>query len=429
VRLVDRIEPFRALVYSRDQAGELTRLVAPPYDLIGPERQAELYSRSPYNVVRLEHAKEKDRYATAAQTMRRWQEERILERMARPAIFFYSQFFVHERRQMRRDGYIVRLRLEAFAPTRILPHERTFAAAKQDRLLLLEATNTNLSPIFGLYSGPRPELEVLSERIRSRPPWISVSDDLSVRHEVRIVDSLAEIEIVREALREGRILIADGHHRYETALNYQRERRLTDEDRAAVHAYDYVMISLVSCADHGLVILPTHRVVNRLDAKVLRNFAARANELFWIEDCAERDSMRAELARVGAGAVGVFLRGDSRPRLLRLRDQDLAAQVMSDKPAEVRGLDVSILHELIFDKLLELKEADVRAGVKVEYTIDSEAAFDAVVRQKADGAFFLNPPSIRDVERVSDAGATMPEKSTYFFPKLLTGLVMNPLSD
>jgi uncharacterized protein (DUF1015 family) len=407
----------------------LARLVAPPYDLIGPALQAELYGRSPYNVVRLEYGRENDRYAAAAQTMRRWQSERILDRVARPAIYFYSQFFAHEQSHLRRDGYIVRLRLEAFAPARILPHERTFAAAKQDRLRLLEATGTNLSPIFGLYSGPHPELDALCERIRSRPPSICVTDDLNVGHEVRMVESAAEIEIVREALRQGRILIADGHHRYETALNYQQQRRAAEGVSGSVRPYDYVMISLVWCADPGLVILPTYRVVNRLDAEAISKFEARASDLFSIESFGDRDSMRAELTRAGRGSFGAFLRGDSRPKLLRLRNSDLATRVMSDQPAEVRRLDVSILHGVVFEKLLGLKDADVRAGGNVEYTIDSEAAFNSVVQQKADGAFFLNPPSIRDVERVSDAGATMPEKSTYFFPKLLTGLVMNPLSD
>jgi uncharacterized protein (DUF1015 family) len=425
----DRIEPFRALVYNADQAGDWSELVAPPYDLIGPQRQQQLYDRSPFNVVRLEYGKEKDRYAAAAETMRKWQSERILERVATPALYFYSQCFDYEGRHLRRDGFIVRLRLEAFAPGRILPHERTFAAAKQDRLRLLEATRTNLSPIFGLYSGAHPELDVLRKRLRSRPASIHVRDDLKIDNELRIVQAAAEIKIVREALRDSRILIADGHHRYETALNYQRQRRAAEDYHVGLQPYDYVMISLVSCEDPGLVILPTHRVVQRLDTERIAKFDARAGESFSIESFGDRDSMRGALARAGRGATGVFLRGGSRPKLLKLKRADLTMDAMPDQRAEVRELDVSILHGLVFEKILGLKDFDVRRGGNIEYTIDSEAAFDSVAEGKADGAFFLNPPSIRDVERVSDAGATMPEKSTYFFPKLLTGLVMNPLLD
>jgi len=425
----DRIEPFRALVYNADKAGDCSELVAPPYDLIGPQRQQQLYDRSPFNVVRLEYGKEQDRYAAAAETMRKWQSERILQRVATPALYFYSQFFDYEGRHLRRDGFILRLRLEAFAPGRILPHERTFAAAKQDRLRLLEATRTNLSPIFGLHSGAHRELDALRESLRSRPALMRVTDDLKIDNELRMVESPAEIKIVRDALRDSRILIADGHHRYETALDYQRQCRAAEIYRLGLRPYDYVMISLVPCDDPGLVILPTHRVVQRLDSERIRKFEARAGESFSIENFGDRDSMRRALASAGRGSTGVLLRGQSRPKLLRLKRADLTKEAMPDQRTEVRELDVSILHGLVFEKILGLRDFDVRAGGNIEYTIDSEAAFDSVAQGRADGAFFLNPPSILDVERVSDAGATMPEKSTYFFPKLLTGLVMNPLCD
>lgn len=425
----ERIEPFRALHYNLERAGDLAALVAPPYDLIGPERQRELYDRSPYNVVRLELGREEDRYAAAARTLEQWMCERILERAPAPAIYFYTQRFEIEGATLTREGLFARVRLEEFSRGAILPHERTFAAPKQDRLRLLAATRTNLSPIFSLYSGSHPELERLKEEIRKRPPMLEVTDDLGIVNQLSPIEEPGRIAIVQRALADARILIADGHHRYETALNYRRQRRAAEGDPAAAQPYDYVMMTLVGCDDPGLVILPTHRVVKRLKPGAIVRFAERAAELFEIEECAERTALRARLRAARRGATGVALKGDPKLHLLRLKSASAMADALPHLPAEIRDLDVSLLHTLLFERVLLLSDEEVRAGGNLEYTIDAEGALDAVAAGSADGAFLTNPPSIADVERVSASGATMPEKSTYFYPKLLTGLVMSPLSD
>jgi len=426
--LSKRIEPFRALMYNRQIAGEPARVVAPPYDLIGAARQNQLYERSPYNVVRLELARETDRYGAAEKTLKDWMEANVLEQRTRPAIFQYTQTFDVEGRLMHRTGFIARVRLEEFDRGRILPHEKTFPAAKEDRLRLLTALQINTSSIFGLYSGTHPEIERLREQVALREPLIDLVDDLGIRNELRLIEAEDEIAIIQRELESPRILIADGHHRYETALNYRRARR--HENASSEPApYDYTMMTLVACDDPGLVILPTHRVVKSLPSDAITSFAQRAREVFEVDEITHRDEFRARLDDSGTGAIGVSLKGSPHYFLLRLRDAAAMKSARPEAPDEVRRLDVSVLHALVFDRIFALRDDEIRKGGNIEYTIEIGGALGAVAQGHADGAFLMNPPSIQDVERVSDAGATMPEKSTYFHPKLLTGLVMNPLFD
>jgi uncharacterized protein (DUF1015 family) len=425
----ERIEPFRRLFFNAQRCGGLASIVAPPYDLIDADRQMRLYERSPYNVVRLEFGREPDRYRAAAATLEQWTAQGVLQRAPVPAIHLYTQRFKFEGREYSRNGIIVTLRLESFAPGKILPHERTFAAAKQDRLQLLSATQVNFSSIFGLYPGSHPELEQLKQRVGSQAAEFSVTDDLGMVNELRAMTGAQEIATVQKELANVRLLIADGHHRYETALNYRRQRREQEHDPPGLKPYDYVMITLTSCDDPGLLILPTHRVVRRLDAQAMHDFYRHASEHFAVEEFAKADQFLARLKQAGRGSLGVALAGDANLCILKLKDDAAMAAAAPQMPAEVRRLDVSILHTLVLQRLLGIDEAAVGSGSLLEYTVDANAALAAVRESRAAGAFLMNPPSIGDVERVSDSGATMPEKSTYFYPKLLTGMVMNPLSD
>jgi uncharacterized protein (DUF1015 family) len=425
--LSNRIEPFRALLYNPERAGELRNLIAPPYDLIDATRQQQLYERSPYNVVRLELGREADRYGASAATLATWRTEGILRLAPRPAIYQYTQLFEVAGKQLRRDGFVVRLRLEEFARGRILPHEKTFPAAKEDRLKLLTALNTNVSSVFGLYSGKHDELEMLSTEIAVREPDARVIDDLGIENQLRAIEEPAQIALLQRALESSLILIADGHHRYETALNYRKLRRSAEGNPAGPRGYNYTMMTIVACDSPGLVILPTHRVVKRLDAQAIASFENRAQEIFQVDEFEDRDRMRAELTRRGRGTIGVALRASENCWLLHLRDHRTMDTALLQTPDPVRELDVSILHALVFDRIFGIRADAIKAGGNLEYTIDAVGALDAVSSGRADGAFLMNPPSIEDVQLVSDSGATMPEKSTYFYPKLITGLFMNPL--
>ncbi len=427
--LSERVEPFRPLLYAPRLAGSLGSMVAPPYDVIGPSRQAQLYDRSPYNVVRLELNRDADRYESSARMLRRWLDEGVLVRATTPAIYLYTQKFRHEGRVLVREGFVARFRLEEFGRGRILPHERTFPAAKEDRLKLLTATRANLSSIFGLYSGEHPELDALREIVGIRSAIAEVTDELGIENQLRAIEAPDEIAIVQRALDGSRVLIADGHHRYETALEYRRRRRIAEGDPAALMPYDYTMMTLVACNDPGLVILPTHRVAHHLEREAMASFEARAGEIFTLDRFTDRATFRARLVEAGRGALGVALKGRDAMYLARVTDWGAIGSRLAGVPEEVRQLDVSILHALVLEAIFGLSAEVIRAARNIEYTIDASAALEMVATGKADGAFLMNPPSIQDVERISDAGATMPEKSTYFHPKLLTGLVMNPLWD
>lgn len=426
-RLSKRIEPFRALLYNQERIGNLHEVVAPPYDLISVDRQNELYDRSPHNIVRLELGREADRYAASAATLANWRADNILRVAPRPAIYLYTQLFEVGGRKLRRDGFVARIRLEEFAPGRIMPHEKTFPAAKADRLKLLTALNTNVSSIFGLYAGRRSDLDALIAKVGTRAPLAEVVDDLGIENQLRAINASDEIATIQNALESDLILIADGHHRYETALNFRALRRAAEGDARILYPYDYTMMTLVGSDSSGLLILPTHRVVKHLDVSAMAAFEDRAREFFEVEAFADRDRMRVELARQGRGTIGVALRGSPKTWLLRLRDNSALEAAAPQTPAVVRELDVSILHALVFDRIFGVKPEAIKAGGNLEYTIDAARALDAVSSGAADGAFLMNPPTIEDVQRVSDSGATMPEKSTYFYPKLITGLFMNPL--
>jgi uncharacterized protein (DUF1015 family) len=427
-RLGARIEPLRGLLYDQRTVRDLARVLAPPYDVISEAQQRDLYERSPYNVVRLELGRDADRYAAARATLREWVERGALRRAERPSLFLYTQRFQVEGRNLVRTGLVVRFRLEDFAHGRVLPHEKTLPAPKEDRFKLLAATRTNISSIFGLYSGSHPKLDSLRDEVMSRAPLIEADDSLGIRNELRTIAAPDEIASVQSALESARVLIADGHHRYETALSYRRERRAT-EHPDDLQGFDYTMMTLVGCDDPGLVILPTHRIVRRLRPPAMASFAAQAREVFEISEVDDRAALRNGVVEGGHGTIGIALAGAQRFFVVRLKDLDTIARAIPEAPVEVRSLDVTVLHTLIFDQIFSLKAAEIRKGGNLEYTIDANAALDAVRDGRADGAFLVNPPSITDVERVSDAGATMPEKSTYFFPKLVTGLVLNPLDD
>ncbi len=451
-----RVQPFPALVFNRERAGHLKDLIAPPYDLIDETLQQQLYARSPHNIVRLELNRDADPYGSAAATMARWIDEGILRQLP-PAIFLYTQAFELDGRRLIRTGWVVRIRLEEFERGHILPHERTFPKAKEDRLRLLRATRANISPVFGLYRSGSTALKALMAAVAGRPPLLEATDDLGILHQVRRVESPAEIAVVQEALESSQVLIADGHHRYETALEYCRLMRANLGDTGRVqnrtqplHSSSstrhpgtirqlsdkpagsdfrpeaYVMMTLVALDDPGLVILPTHRLVRVLDQARLELYKARVHEKFEIEEFTDAEAMITQLKQRGPGYIGAIIRNSS-AAILHLRDQDFMSRASPEIQPEVRGLDVAVLHKLILDELLGITPETVRQGENIAYTHDRHVALQAARSGAAAAVFLLNPPTVFDIEKITNAGALMPEKSTYFYPKLQTGLLMNPL--
>jgi uncharacterized protein (DUF1015 family) len=390
------LSPFRAVRYDVARVGGLRDVIAPPYDVISAAEQAALYDRSPYNVVRLILARETPRAEAAARALAAWVGEGVLARDPEPALYLYRQtFHVPGLGERTREGVLGRLRLETFASGGVRPHERTFPGPKADRLALLRATGGYLSPIFGLYAGAGASLREVFAQAAAAPPLEDVRDSGGEVHRVWRIADPTVVARIEAALAPESILIADGHHRYETALAHRDEG-----------GPDHVLAYLADMHDAGLVILPTHRLVRGsipLDAAALE---ARLREAFAVTLCP--DGPR------GAGEIDCILPD----RRLRLRALPSALARLEGLPAPLRSLDVTLFQRAILEPILGL------ATHGLAFTHDDAEAIAAVPRE-ASAAFLVNPPSIDAVRAVCLAGEVMPEKSTYFYPKLADGLVLD----
>jgi uncharacterized protein (DUF1015 family) len=421
-----RIRPFRALHYDAAAVGDLAAVIAPPYDVIDDRQLDHLYERSPYNAVRLILNRSPDRYAAAAAELGEWRARGVLARDERPCLYYYVQDFALPggvRRQ--RAGLMAAVHLESFAGGNIRPHERTFARAKEDRLKLLAACRANLSPIFGVYPDRLRALEPARRQSAEEAPWIDVRDEVGDRHRVWRIADPSRVDRIGQALSDRTVFIADGHHRYETALAYrERLRERGDTEPEAPH--DYVLMYLTSTDEPGLVLLPTHRVW-RGEAK---DWLAVVGEHFRVEDFpATLEGERALLARLaGETARGVLaLRLPDRACLLRLQDERLVDEALAELHPVVRWLDVTVLDGLVLRRLLGIDCTRAAQEGELTYTHDDAQALRAAAREGAGAAFLLRAPRIEEVESACMAGQVMPEKSTYFYPKLQTGLVFHLL--
>lgn len=425
------LQPFQALYYNRNACGDRSRVIAPPYDVISADYLADLYERSPYNVVRLILNRDPDRYESAARELRRWRDNEVLIRDPAPCFYYYVQDFrLRDGSTHTRGGLMAAVRLADFREGIILPHERTFASAREDRLKLLRACRVNLSPIFGMYADRADALEPVRRAAETEVPWIDVTDDRAERHRLWRVHRPDDIRHVIAGLRDATVFVADGHHRYETALAYRDECFAAGEnDPHGPHCY--VLMYLASMDDPGLVILPTHRVFARLP---LSNDAllARLNELYASEalpnDGAGRGELSARLAGEDApGSLGLCLAGKPDLLFLRLRDRAVIDRVLGRVDATVRTLDVGVLDGLLLRATLGIDCATAAQEGWLSYTHSDDEAIEAVGSGQAVASFLVRAPTIGQVRDACLAGQVMPEKSTYFYPKLLSGLIFREL--
>jgi uncharacterized protein (DUF1015 family) len=397
------VSPFRALRYDPARVGDLAAVVAPPYDVISPAQQDALYDRSPYNVVRLILPRESERAEAAAATLRAWMASGVLVRDPAPALYFYSQeFSLKDGSRHRRDGVLCRLGLEEFGTGVVRPHERTFPGPKADQLALLRATAAYLSPIFGLYARPRERLRDVAGV--AGEPLIEIVRDHGEVHRVWRVDDAAAVARVSAALAPETIFIADGHHRYETALACRTERGAAGPRS--------ILAFISNMEEEGLLVLPTHRLLRVPLPLAPADFEERLRECFTVEP------VRPGTPRP-AGAIDVVLPD----RRLRLRARAAAAACVAHLPASVRGLDVALLHGAILEPMLGAGSRDL------DFTHDDDEAVEAVASGRSTAAFLLNPPTVAAVRAVCLAGELMPEKSTYFYPKLASGLVFDLIAN
>jgi len=434
------LRPFRALRYEPSRVRDLAAVVAPPYDVIDPEMRARLVARDPANVVRLDMPVEElgdgpdDRYRRAARTLAAWRSDGTLRKDPQPSIYVYEQRYLipGTERERTQRGYFARLRLEPYGPdSGVLPHERTLSGPKEDRYKLLRATGVNTSPVVVLFDDTSGSTEDRLAAVAGGPPDLDVSDDDGVCHRMWSLPASGDgpASIVAGSLLEAGgsapVTIADGHHRYETALRYRDERRMSrscDEDPP----FDYVLALMLEATRQELTVLPTHRLVRRIGSGGAEQLLARAPELFDIEPIESSEAMKAALtggdAAGGRGRFGLWTRAGG--AILTAR-RDAFAPFLPAGGEAVRSLDVTLLATAL-DRLAGI-DADAVADGAVGYTKSAEDAIAAVdTGSGADAAFLLEPTPVVSIEAVAREGDVMPQKSTYFYPKALTGLVINP---
>jgi uncharacterized protein (DUF1015 family) len=416
---VAEVSPIQALRYDLDKVA-LADVVAPPYDVIDDAQRAELTGRSPYNVVELDLPRDPgggDPYEHAAELLTEWTGEGILTQDSEPAIWALEQdYTAPDGSRLTRRGFLARVKLAPYGEG-IRPHERTQPGPKEDRLRLTRATHHNLSPIFALHPG---DAWRHLEPAVAGDPWGEVTDGDGTTHRVWRIEDPGVHEAIAAELSPGELLIADGHHRYETSLAYQRE---VGEGGPS----DYVLMALVSLEDPGLTVFPTHRLISGLadDPERQEALGTGLKELFDVE---EVPTDRIDPG--GADGVGVFGYVDShfkRAYRLRLASNPALDETLAGRSDAYRTLDAAILEELVLKGILGMSTEDIAAKRGIGYTPSIDVALTKLDAGEYQAAFVLRPTPVDQVRAVAAAGETMPPKSTYFFPKLLTGLVFNPL--
>ena len=431
------IRPFRGVRFNPRHVPDLAQVVCPPYDVISPSEQADLYARSPHNLVRLELGRDepgddeqRNRYTRAAATLDEWVCQGVLVVEPQPALYLHHERFrVGDQTYQRRD-LIARLRLAEWAEGQVLPHERTMDQPKADRLRLLQETATQLSPVWALYQGPSPALEQAWAEAERQPPVQAFTDHEGRHHRLWAVTDEAMLTAVADDFRDRRLYIADGHHRYETALHYRRQRREAAGSIDPTAPYEFVMALVTSASDPGLVVLPTHRLVHggaipsthTIEQALAAHFALDRKALPADEVAATRVIQGVMDRAAGAHVFALYVAGVDQLMLLSLRESvDLAAVLSQSASPAWRELDVVILHRLVIKPLFEAH------GARLSYTRDAAEAVHAIRGGQAQAALFLRATPVSQVLAVADAGERMPEKSTFFYPKPPTGLVLYQL--
>ena len=429
-----KIAPLRGIRYNPHKVGHLSKVVSQPYDRIGPDLQEQYYQLHPYNVVRLikgqdseDDTAENNVYTRARDYCQTWLDAGYLLRDTQPALYVYRQTFtLPDGTERTRQAFLTALKLVEFDEGIVLPHERTLSGPKVDRLNLLRATAFNFELIFMLYPDPQNQVNALFDAaIGDRSPDADVQElfEKDVRQQMWVVSNAQVIAAVQETMAPKRgLIIADGHHRYETALNYRAEMRARYPDAPSNAAFNYALVSLVSMDDPGLTILPTHRLIHDYTAQTPAQLLANAAQYFEVAPLAGREHLETALTEATPAdrRIGFY---DGRYHLLRLKSPAIMDQVVPDRAPEWRQLDVSILHELIIERVMGISKKQVEAKEYLDYYRSLDQALAQVDEGEAQCLFILNPTRIVEVKACSETGEKMPQKSTDFYPKMISGLV------
>ncbi len=425
------IRPFAGIRYNTDRVGtDISRQVAPPYDVLGQARKDALLAASRQNIaaVDLPHVPPSQAgpdqvYRQAGELLQQWLADGVLVHDQQPALYRYDQVFEHEARRYTRQKFFAALKLAEFGRGDVLPHEQTFGGPKEDRLKLMQATRCNLSPVFALYSDPDRALANALEDGGRQPDAVAELDGVENRL-WRVTDQQA-VRVVQELLSDKTIYIADGHHRYGTSLMYRDWLAGQQGELGDDHPANYVLVVLCAMEDEGLLILPTHRVVEHLPSFDLDRLVRDAEGVFSVTDRSTDDAreLADRLEALPSGSVVLIHPGSGRSAILALERQDVLDDMAPERSQAWRRFGVSILHRFVIDKLIAAQTAgtvSVRYTSQVRQAVELAAAGEGL-------ALLVQPTRMDQLRQICQAGDLMPQKSTFFYPKLATGLVINPL--
>lgn len=415
------VRPFHAMMYQKERAGDFSKLCCPPYDIIPPDEQSRLYQEEPHNAIHLELAPGDGaaRYANASATLKSWLDEGILEICDHDAFYIYEEEFTAGGQTLTLRGLIARVVLEEFAKGIVLPHEETLSKAKQDRFDLMVATGCNFSQVYSMYIDDEHTITPKIDAMAARRPDIEFTYADGVTHRLWIERDEEKCAALADAFAGHQLFIADGHHRYETALNYRNYLRETRGDAGNA---DCVMMMLVDIDHPGLVVLPTHRVLFGLDGFSAKKTLDALSGTFTSREI-HVDEMDAALAEASAPSFVFY--ADGAAHLLTLSDPSAMSSAVPERSDAYRSLDVAVLHSLILEPCFGIDRENMARGENLRYTRDAAEAIAEVDAGAAQAAFIINPTRVRQIKDVALAGDKMPQKSTYFYPKIITGLLFN----
>ncbi len=423
------IRPFRALRFT-EKAGNIEELTCPPYDIISESQRLGYLKRNENNIIRLELPRDGENpYETAGDTLRRWISEDILRKDDVPAFYVYAIDFTIGTEDKTVFGLIAQVHLEEFSKGIVLPHEETLSKAKADRMELMKATGCNFSDVYSLYMDDGGESEVsdiLCIAMRE-DPLCSMTDEAGLTHTLWAIRDDAMIAAIQNRFADKELYIADGHHRYETALNYRDHLRAEGVPEGT--DADYIMMMLVQMDHPGLVVFPTHRMIRGLPNFSTETMLRDCEDMFQITTDLELDSMDEimENCYTAEQKAIAFYDGGDTFTLLVLKDTAVMSRFLPDRSPTYQQLDVNVLHVLILERLLGIDKANMANQTNLTYTRNLQEAIDNVKAGVYQCSFVLNPTRVSEIGDVAKAGEKMPQKSTYFYPKLITGLTMNQL--
>jgi len=424
---MSKTKAFKAVVYNSQMIGDFNRVVCPPYDVISPQAQEMLHERSMHNFIHILLAKDSpldDKYHRAGVIFRNWLKEKVFIQDEQPAVYFYSQQYIIRGEKKTRLGFISLLRLGDEKSTAVFGHENTHQAAKLDRFKLLKQVKANLSPIFIIFLDKKRIIQRIFQRqLGEQEPFIEVTDDEKTVHKLWRLNDPDILKTIESSMNSEDMFIADGHHRYEVSCAYRDlEREKLSTDFTGEEDFNYCLAYFTNTDYRGLSILPIHRLL-KLNARLdLNDFMVKCKEYFDIDQLKDQTRFFFLLEKAGCTEHLLGLYTDKKYFLLRLKNVKILDKLIADKPKEYRSLDVAILNYLVFKNILKL---DLNDSTAIKYSPDPDELIDQVDNDPLNVAFFLNPVKIQQIINIATSGNKMPPKSTYFYPKVLSGLLVN----